>query len=92
VNDRFADLRSSIDGVDSRILALVNERLRLVEELWRLKTELGVDRIDPGREQEIRDGLRAANAGPLTDEGLDELIAELLTLTKREQERRASDT
>jgi len=88
VNDRFADLRRSIDGVDERILAAVNERLRLVEELWRLKTELGVDRVDPGREQEIRDGLRAANAGPLTDEGVDELIAELLALTKREQQRR----
>jgi chorismate mutase len=88
VNDRFDDLRGSIDRVDQRILALVNERLRLVEDLWRLKTELGVDRVDPGREQEIRDGLRALNAGPLTDEGVDELIAELLTLTKREQERR----
>jgi chorismate mutase/prephenate dehydratase len=88
VNDRFADLRSSIDRVDQRILALVNERLRLVEELWLLKTELGVDRVDPGREQEIRDGLRAANTGSLTDEGVDELIVELLALTKREQERR----
>ena len=88
MNDRFDELRGSIDRVDQRILALVNERLRLVEDLWRLKIELGVDRVDPGREQEIRDGLRALNAGPLTDEGVDELIAELLALTKREQERR----
>ena len=88
MNDRLADLRSRIDDVDSRILALVNERLRLVEVLWRLKSELGVDRLDPGREQEIRDGLRAANVGPLTDAGVDELIAELLALTKREQRRR----
>jgi len=88
VSDRFDELRSSIDRVDERILTAVNERLRLVEELWRLKTELGVDRVDPGREQEIRDALRALNAGPLTDEGVDELIVGLLSLTKREQQRR----
>jgi chorismate mutase len=88
VSDRFADLRGEIDRVDERILTAVNERLRLVEELWRLKTELGIDRLDPGREQEIRAGLRAANPGPLTDAGVDELIDELLALTKREQRRR----
>ncbi len=88
MSDRFADLRGEIDRVDERILTAVNERLRLVEELWRLKTELGIDRLDPGREQEIRAGLRAANPGPLTDAGVDELIDELLALTKREQRRR----
>ena len=88
MSDRFADLRGEIDRVDRRILATVNERLRLVEELWRLKGELGIDRLDPDREREIRDALRAANPGPLTDEGVGELIAELLALTKREQRRR----
>lgn len=88
MSDRFADLRGEIDSVDECILAAVNERLRLVEELWRLKLELGVDRLDAGREQEIRATLRAANPGPLTAEGVDELIAELLALTKREQQRR----
>ncbi len=88
MSDRFGGLRGEIDRVDRRILVAVNERLRLVEELWRLKNELGIDRLDPGREQEIRAGLRAANPGPLTDEGVDELIAELLALTKREQRRR----
>lgn len=88
MSDRFADLRGEIDRADERILAAVNERLRLVEELWRLKTERGIDRLDPDREQEIRETLRAANPGPLTDEGVDELIAELLALTKREQRRR----
>jgi chorismate mutase len=83
------ELRDGIDAVDARIVAAVNERLELVERLWRLKTELGVDRLDPGREQQIRDALAAANAGPLTPAGLDELVTALLDLTKREQDRRA---
>jgi 3-deoxy-7-phosphoheptulonate synthase / chorismate mutase len=89
VTDDLAGLRSCIDEVDARIVAAVNERLELVERLWRLKGELGVDRFDPAREQEIRSALRASSSGPLTTDGLDELITELLALTKREHSRLA---
>ncbi len=84
----LGELRSQIDAVDARIVAAVNERLELVERLWRLKDERGVDLLDPGREQEIRAALRAVSSGPLTDDGLDELVTALLALTKREQARR----
>lgn len=86
--DPLRELRGRIDAVDLRIVAAVNERLALVDELWRLKDELGVDRIDPGREEAIREALRDANGGPLTEEGLTELIDAVLALTRREQGRR----
>lgn len=88
MSERFDELRAGIDEADRRVLDAVNERLRLVGELWRLKVELGVDRVDPGRERAILEALRASNAGPLSDEGVDELVLELLALTKREQQRR----
>ena len=88
MKDELQELRSRIDAVDARIVEAVNERLELVERLWRMKTELGIDRLDPDREQQIRATLRAANAGPLTDAGLDELVDTLLALTKHEHERR----
>ncbi len=87
-DDRLRELRAEIDDVDRRIVAAVNERLELVERLWRTKTELGVDRLDPGREQAIRDALHASNAGPLTADGLEELVTAILGLTKHEHERR----
>jgi 3-deoxy-7-phosphoheptulonate synthase/chorismate mutase len=87
-DDPLRALRSEIDAVDRRIVLAVNERLRLVERLWRLKAELGIDRVDPGREDAIVAALRAANSGPLSDQGLEELVTALLALTKREQERR----
>jgi len=62
----------------------VNVRLRLVEELWRLKAEQGAARLDPERERRLREELRASNPGPLSNEGLDRLVGELLELTKRE--------
>ncbi len=83
-DDRFAELRARIGENDRAIVDAVNLRLRLVAELWRLKEERGDARLDPERERRLREELRAANEGPLSDEGLDRLVGELLELTKRE--------
>lgn len=69
---------------DQSIVSAVNERLRLVEELWRLKAELGLSRVDPERERALREALARANGGPLSTDGLDSLLDALLALTKRE--------
>lgn len=83
-DDRFAELRRRIGENDRAIVDAVNLRLRLVEELWRLKAERGDARLDPEREKRLREELRAGNKGPLSADGLDRLVGELLELTKRE--------
>lgn len=83
----LAELRARIEANDRAIVEAVNERLRLVAELWRLKELHGAARLDPQREQRLRDGLAAANTGPLSPAGLDALVSELLALTKRELDR-----
>jgi chorismate mutase len=77
-------LRAQVTDVDRRLIALVNERLELVRRIWEHKRRHGLDRVDPERERWLFETLAAANAGPLTDEGLRELYAEVLALTKRE--------
>jgi 3-deoxy-7-phosphoheptulonate synthase/chorismate mutase len=83
-DDRFAELRRRIGENDRSIVDAVNVRLRLVAELWQLKEERGDARLDPEREQHLREELLASNGGPLSDDGLDRLVGELLELTKRE--------
>ena len=83
-DERIEELRARIGANDREIVEGVNERLRLVMELWRLKEEQGATRLDPDRERRLRDELAAANPGPLSPEGLERLVAELLTLTKSE--------
>jgi chorismate mutase/prephenate dehydratase len=87
VTDRFEAIRQEIDARDRELIAVVNSRLELVHELWQLKRERSLDQVDPGREAEIRSALAAANSGPLSPEGLDELVTEILALTKREMGR-----
>ena len=77
-------MRERISDVDGRILDAVNERLRLVAELKRYKDDHGIAFVDPERETSMIDQRVRANPGPLSDEGLRRLYAELLALTKRE--------
>jgi 3-deoxy-7-phosphoheptulonate synthase/chorismate mutase len=84
VTDPLADIRASITANDRAIVAAVNTRLRLVAELWEIKQRVGVDQFDPDRERRLREELRQANSGPLSDGGLERLVSELLELTKQE--------
>lgn len=80
----FDDLRARIAENDREIVARVNTRLRLVAELWQVKEEQGAPRVDPEREARLRESLAAENEGPLSPDGLERLVTELLDLTKEE--------
>jgi chorismate mutase len=84
VSGAFDDLRARIAENDREIVARVNTRLRLVAELWQVKEQRGAPRVDPEREARLRESLAAANEGPLSPDGLERLVTELLDLTKEE--------
>jgi len=77
-------LRGEISAVDQAIVDAVNARLELVARLKSHKASQGIPFLDPDRERQILDELSRANRGPLSAEGLHELFAGLLELTKRE--------
>ena len=78
------DLREQLAVNDRALVDLVNKRLDLVQQIKQHKAELGVAFVDPEREAWLLDHLRTANNGRLSDEGLRELLATVLDLTKRE--------
>ena len=84
MSERFDEIRRQITANDTAIVAAVNNRLELVSALWALKAELGLETVDPDRERRLREALAEANAGPLSAEGLDRLVTDLLDLTKTE--------
>jgi chorismate mutase len=77
-------LRDEIATNDRAIVAAVNRRLELVARLKEVKTEHGLDFLDPGREEWLVDHLAETNGGPLSEAGVRAFAAELLALTKRE--------
>ena len=77
-------LREELSDLDRSIVEAVNARLQLVAKLKRYKESRGIEFVDPDREEWMFQYLARANRGPLTREGLREIYAELLDLTKRE--------
>ena len=81
---RVQELRAEIASTDHEIVSAVNRRLELVRRLKEHKAAMGYDFLDKGREEALLAELERENGGPLSAEGLRDLHAELLDLTKRE--------
>ncbi len=79
-------LRDEIADVDRRLVATINARLSLVKKMRKYKEERGIPFLDPAREEWMLQYLKRANVGPLSSEGLAELYAHVLALTKDELE------
>jgi chorismate mutase len=80
-------LREQISDNDRLLIETINRRLQLVARLKRYKESRGIGFLDPEREEWMLQYLSRANRGPLSPEGLRELFAAVLDLTKREVER-----
>ena len=61
----LASLRTRIDAVDRELLALLNRRAGLAQEVGELKKAAGTPVFRPEREAQVIEGLKAANPGPL---------------------------
>ena len=72
------ELRRQIDTVDRRLVELLNERARLVEEVGKLKKKLGMEIYTPEREKEILELAAAANGGPFTNGAILRLFERIL--------------
>ena len=77
-------LREQISDTDRAIVDAINTRLKLVARIKSYKESRGIGFVDPEREEWMLQYLSRANRGPLSQEGLREIFAELLDLTKRE--------
>lgn len=77
-------LRERIAEIDRGVVQAFNRRIELVAELKGVKEAGGLDFLDRARERRLLEHLAETNRGPLSEEGLRELHALVLDLTKRE--------
>jgi chorismate mutase len=66
----LAASRDRIDEIDRQILALLNERTRVVEEIGRVKQKLALPIYEPRREDQVYQNITENNSGPLTADGV----------------------
>jgi chorismate mutase len=85
------ELRNQISDNDLALVLAINKRLKLVARLRDYKAARGYPFLDQAREEWMLTFLSRANRGPLSTDGLEEIYAALLHLTKRELSLEESD-
>jgi chorismate mutase len=84
---RLAEHRIAIDAVDLKILELLNERTRVVEQIGAVKRECALPVYEPKREEAVFRNVIDNNAGPLPPDAVkrifERIVDEMRTLQKQ---------
>lgn len=75
---RLAECRTLIDDVDLKILALLNERTKIVEEIGRVKQTLTLPIYEPKREQQVFENITANNQGPMPNDAVKRVFERII--------------
>jgi chorismate mutase len=76
--ERLSECRQEIDVLDLKILGLLNERTRIVEEIGRIKQNLSLPIYEPKREDQVFHNVTTNNRGPLTAEALKRIFERII--------------
>lgn len=84
VDQVVTSFRDEITALDVRLVSTINARIKAVKALAEYKDERGLAFLDPDREAWLVAYLKRVNSGPISNEGLDELLTFVLALVKQE--------
>jgi len=73
------NLRRKIDGLDKKIIKLLNMRTKITLGITKIKRKEGKGIYSPDREREVLRKIAAANKGPLTSAGLEAIYREIMS-------------
>jgi chorismate mutase/prephenate dehydratase len=78
-------VRARIDGIDLRLIDLLNERARLVAEVGRIKQDSGAPIFQPEREAEVMRRVVDASKGPLPNSAVEAIYREIFSAARAVQ-------
>jgi chorismate mutase len=77
--------RKQIDLINQKLLTLLNQRLCAVQEIEKIKKEMGRKIYDPKREKEILEKLKLKNKGPLKETDVENIFKMIMSVSKKSQ-------
>ena len=87
---RLEEFRVLIDEVDRRIVELLNQRTRVVENIGHVKREAHLPIYEPKREDQVFANITESNRGPLSPEAVrriyERIIDEMRSIQRIEME------
>lgn len=81
----LARCRARIDEVDLRILALLNERTNVVEEVGRIKRDANLAIYEPKREDMVFLNVTSHNEGPLDNDAVKRIFERIIDEMRKVQ-------
>lgn len=72
-------IRKTVDGLDKKIVALLNKRAQKILEIGRIKNRFKKSVYAPAREKEILSKITNDNKGPLTSASLEAIYREVMS-------------
>jgi len=75
---KLEEYRVMIDDVDRRIVALLNERTSVVDEIGRVKREAKLPIYEPKREDQVFANVAACNGGPITPDSVKRIFERII--------------
>jgi chorismate mutase/prephenate dehydratase len=71
------DFRNKIDGIDAKIVALLNDRAKLSQLIGKEKLRENKPIYSPAREKEVLRRIKDLNKGPLSADALQAIYQEI---------------
>ena len=85
---KLDELRVTIDDVDRRLVALLNERTLVVEEIGRVKRHADLPVYEPKREEMVFANVTASNLGPIPNDAVRRIFERIIDEMRRIQKMR----
>ncbi len=70
--------RVAIDALDLRLLELLNQRTRVVEDIGRVKRSAKLPIYEPKREDQVFENITTHNGGPLTPDAVKRIFERII--------------
>lgn len=74
----LTELRQQIDAIDQEVLALLNKRGRIAQQIGQVKKTSGFAIVEPQREHQVVSNMLAANEGPLPNDSVERLFSSIM--------------
>ncbi len=78
-DDKLKPLRDQIDAIDAQLLALLNERARVAQQVGHVKAETNAPVFRPEREAQVLARVANTNPGPLLSSDLQSIFREVMS-------------
>jgi chorismate mutase-like protein len=87
-DSQLAQCRERIDDIDRRLVALLNERTGVVEQIGQIKKSAQLPVYEPKREDVVYENTTASNTGPMPNDAVRRIFERIMDEMRKIQRER----